>query len=196
MADLEWSDCGKQSKAQFFYGNRKGRRQVGLCGRYETRTALYARRLEKRWVSLFKKKHNRPPSEEEMWAALRTGQIAEDVRIWEKTDLTGKDPEPTKSNIHRARDGRRMTKVLGEYLKDEKAREQAKIKQQEEEDAAFEARWAESQRIVAIRKSSEVPREMLARVASNRSLAEPMAAIHGITVERLDELLEAWGFSA
>jgi len=197
MADLSWSDCGRKTKAQNLYSGkgRKGRRMVGGCGRNETKTSLYAHRLPKIWKRLFKMKYGRAPSEMETWVAIRTGKIAENVRDWEKQALVDKTGGK-KRRINLGARGVPYSKILSDWLAKERAEQAEKQRLQDEEDARLAVEQADLKRRGAIMASSEVPREMLVRIAKGESgIHDAVQTIYGITSERISTLMEAFGFT-
>ncbi len=192
--DMNWSDCGKSTAAQNFYPRkgRRGKKQVGGCGQYEARSALYAQRLPKRWKMLFKKKFNRAPSDEELWAALRTGEIAQQVYDWERQVLREEKNPPTKPHIIRSRDGRRITEVLAEYLAESKARKQAEIEQEIEEEKERIRKQDAAVVKGRIRQSSEAPIGVLRKLSRGLIGFDVLEIAFGISEERAKILLEAF----
>jgi len=190
---MGWSDCGRQSNAQFFYGKKQGRRQVGRCGRFEVRIALYANRLTGRWKKLFKLKFDRMPSDEELWAVLRTGEIAENVKDWEKQPLREEKNPPTRAHVHRSRDGGKMVDVLARYCAEQQLIKEEAIKAKLEEEEAARIKREVSIRRYKICKSSELPREMLQRVVNNKVDIDALCAVFGVDKPRINLLIEAFG---
>jgi hypothetical protein len=191
--DMGWSDCGRTSDAQFFYGKKQGRKQVGRCGRYETRTALYAGRLEKRWKYLFKLKFDREPSSEELWAVLRTGEIAVNVKMWEKEYLKDEKRPPKRAHIHRGSGGRRMTRIMGDWIKDENNRREAVIMARLEEEEKLRIKSIDRARRMLILEDAEVPKGILISIFTNKISIDDVCTVFGVDAQRIDDLIEAWG---
>lgn len=190
--DMGWSDCGRETESQFFYGRKIGRKQAGRCGRYEVRTALYARRLTNRWKRLFKMKFEREPSGEELWAVLRTGEIAENVRDWERIAFK-ESKSPRKPHVNRGRHGKRMTKILAEYVRDSKNCAEIAIKQELIKQEMIRIKFEENLRLLKIRQSSEVPRNILVRLAYNKIESRVVHLLYGVDARRVSVLIGAFG---
>ena len=193
MADMGWSDCGRTSKAQTFYGKKLGRKHVGRCGRDETRRALYAQRLERTWKRLFEMKHDRPPSDEEMWAALKTGEIAENVYAWERQPLREEKNPPKKPHIHRGSGGRRMADILADSVRESAARREEAALREMIKAEAERIKHEERVRIFTIQRSSEVTKRVLYQIRAGKSKIQDVCTVFGVDAERIDELMEAFG---
>ena len=190
--DMNWSDCGRKSNSQFFYGRKQGRRQVGRCGQNETRTGLYAKRLTGRWKKLFRMKFDREPSDLELWFVLRTGEIAENVKDWEKQPLKESAP-PTKPLIHRGRGRKRMTKVLGDWIKADKDKQEALIKVEAEEEESRRIQHAKDVLMCEIRTTCRVPIGILRRIVAGTVDTNSVRCLFGVDEQYISIALVAWG---
>lgn len=188
---MGWSDCGRKTNAQLFYGRKIGRKQAGRCGRYEVRTALYAQRLEKTWKRLFRLKFEREPSEEELWAVLRTGEIAKNVLIWEREPLK-ESKLPKRAHIHRGRGGKRITKILAQSVRESKDKVEAEKRAELIKEEVVRLKFAEDTRLLKIRQSSEVPRNILVKLAYNKVEASTIHLLFGVDANRVSILSNAF----
>ncbi len=195
---MEWSDCGRTTKSQKFYPSkgRRGRKMVGGCGRNETLTSLYAQRLPGRWKKLFNLKFNREPSDFEMRCALRTGEIAENVKSWEKQCLVDETIGKKKRRNNIGIDGVPYSVTLQAWLNERKAQGVEKKRLEDEQKAIHAASAVRLKAHLAAVEENKVPREMLIRISNGEDdVFSAVQIIYGVTPEEISKSLKTFGLA-
>lgn len=162
---MDWHS-DKKAPASNFYPTRgrKGRKMTGKPGRDELVRARDAKWLNK-WIEAFKLRHQRPPSDEEKYAVMRTGRLRAEYERLSNMNVVVIIDRDTNDMLA---DGRDPVAYLKESIARMKAEEAARKAEEPSYEYPTEEELERTRRIIKLRVECPVPIEMMRKVRDGK----------------------------